>query len=379
LEENWLNGRFAQFQLPHPDHQDEGHENCIYTLQYSGNYVVTGSRDKTIRIWNLQTQRLIRAPLYGHAASVICLRFDARKEENVIVSGGSDANLIVWKFSTGEIVQKVTDAHIGSILHLQLDEKYLVTSGVDSLIKVWCRRRTPEQLLAPLSFSLSKVLRGHTAAVICIRLLGDEVVSASGDYTIKVWNAETGDCLMSILAHDKGISCIDYDGQRIISGGNDNSVRIFDRTTGAELVRLDGHSDLVRAVKADFTPIPESQDSIGDPGGFIRTAPSLAADTFSVEPGGGLSGNHKIFRRIVTGSYDGSLVIWSPDSHGTSWVHSQRLFLDSFSNILDSRLSQGLGTHRRFRAFCLHIDARRIICASQDTKVLVWDFERSDG
>jgi WD40 repeat protein len=65
LEANWETGRFVKFQLPHPEHADEGHMSEVYAIQLSRRYLVSGGRDKTIRIWNLDTQKLARKPLLG--------------------------------------------------------------------------------------------------------------------------------------------------------------------------------------------------------------------------------------------------------------------------------------------------------------------------
>ena len=45
LEANWENEKYINFQLPHPDHRKEAHQECIYTIQHSGKYLVSGSRE----------------------------------------------------------------------------------------------------------------------------------------------------------------------------------------------------------------------------------------------------------------------------------------------------------------------------------------------
>ena len=82
LEDNWNAGSYQSFQLPHRDHPEEAHSECVYTIQYIGNYLVSGSRDRSLRIWDLETQRLVGKPLIGHTASVLCLQFDNQENEN---------------------------------------------------------------------------------------------------------------------------------------------------------------------------------------------------------------------------------------------------------------------------------------------------------
>ncbi|KAG7122889.1 E3 ubiquitin ligase complex SCF subunit sconB like protein [Verticillium longisporum] len=140
LEANWEQGKFTNFQLPRPDHPEEGHQECIYTLQFDAHYLVSGSRDRTIRIWKMNTRRLLRAPLKGHEGSVLCLQFDADPEEDLIVSGSSDSNVILWRFSTGEIIQRLTKAHSESVLNVKFDKRILVTCSKDKSIKIFNRR-----------------------------------------------------------------------------------------------------------------------------------------------------------------------------------------------------------------------------------------------
>ncbi|KAI9673207.1 MAG: hypothetical protein M1817_003070 [Caeruleum heppii] len=394
LEDNWTAGRFVNFQLPHPDHEYEAHGECIYTIQYCGKYLVSGSRDKSLRLWDLDTRRLVRKPLYGHTGSVLCLQFDASEEEDLIVSGSSDTDVIIWRFSTGEMIKKIRHAHKESVLNLRFDKRYLVTCSKDKTINVWNRRalaatdkefpsdaltnRTgtgcfPNYVLnmaaanSPLAeaqlsnrprpppippYSLLMTLRGHCAAVNAIQVYGNQVVSASGDRTIKVFKLNSGHCVRSIAGHSKGIACVQFDGRRIVSGSSDNTVKIFDRKTGAEVACLTGHQYLVRTVQAAFGDIPGSEEddaaearridmSIFDntsyppidssvtpfpqDRGLVNTIAvwdqkDVTSYGASLPPGGGGSR----WARIVSGSYDETVIIWKRDAAG-KWIIGHKL------------------------------------------------------
>ncbi|WEW60754.1 hypothetical protein PRK78_006242 [Emydomyces testavorans] len=390
LEDNWLKGRFKNFQLPHPLYPWEAHSECVYTIQFGGNWLVSGSRDKTIRIWNLETRRLRCPPLLGHSRSVLCLQFDASEEEDIIISGSSDRNVIVWRFSTGEKLQELIHAHLDSVLSLRFDKRYLVTCSKDKFIKVWNRRelcpsdedypkvfggvgvRYPSyivdtsnmspstleahivnQQIKPLQpFSLLMTLDGHGAAVNAIQIDENEIVSASGDRLVKVWDIHSGSCLRTLVGHQKGIACVQFDSQRILSGSNDFTLRIYDHASGAEVACLEAHNDLVRTLQAGFADPPGSEESLrlealavdhdywearrrGDVhygGEDIRRRPTRIRSTGSrrpqdimalgakIPPGGG--GSH--WARIVSGSYDETIIIWRRDKEG-KWVVGQRL------------------------------------------------------
>ena len=57
---------------------------------------------------------------------------------------------------------------------------------------------------------------------------GDRIISASFDGTIKVWDAATGQEILTLEGHAGPVLSMAFDGQRIISGGKDNTVRIWD-------------------------------------------------------------------------------------------------------------------------------------------------------
>ena len=294
LEDNWTKGRFTNFQLPHPQFSHEAHTECVYTIQFDGKWLVSGSRDKSVRVWDLDTKRLRGVPLWGHTQSVLCLQFDHSEEQDVIISGSSDTGFIVWRFSTGEKLYEVPQAHSESVLNLRFDHRFLVTCSKDKVIKVWNRfellptdvlyprktesssmtlgpnvidvsKYTPKQLqeviklgrVKPLRpYSLLMTLRGHEAAVNAIQIDGDHIVSASGDRHVKLWNIADGSIVRTFVGHDKGIACVQYDNRRIVSGSSDTTVRIYDPHTGAEVAALEGHQNLVRTVQAAFGDAP---------------------------------------------------------------------------------------------------------------------------
>ena len=382
LEDNWDAGRYSNFQLPHPNHPTEAHSECVYTIQYSGKYLVSGSRDRSIRIWNLDTQRLIHPPLLGHSASVLCLQFDERPEHDLVVSGGSDCRVILWQFSTGRMIKEIEKAHSESVLNLRFDDRYLVTCSKDKTIKVWNRRemlptddtypssttksaaRFPEYIInmqqhmenqhlhsTPLRpYNLVMTLEGHGAAVNAIQILDGQIVSASGDRSVKVWDVRTGACIRTFQGHSKGIACVQFDGRRIVSGSSDETVRIFDRATGAEVACLQGHSNLVRTVQAQFGDLPGNEEELEAEARAVdrnffeaqnrgqieqqlsraqrrarnagsRDPKSIFAYGAKLPPGGGGSK----WARIVSGSYDETVIIWKKGADG-AWEKSKILY-----------------------------------------------------
>lgn len=387
LEENWNNGRYINYQLPKVGYEHEGHRECVYTIQFFDKWLVSGSRDHTMRIWDLETRRVKGAPLVGHTQSVLCLQFDPTPEEDVIISGSSDTTVKIWKFSTGQLLQTL-QAHKESVLNLRFDHRYLVTCSKDKLIKIWNRREMDptsphypkinhksnahlpsyivdtsgynsivlEQKIASRAirtlspYTLLMQLDGHGAAVNAIQIEGDRIVSASGDRNIKTWDIKDGRLLHTLLGHHKGIACVQFDGKRIVSGSSDNTIRIFDQVTGAEVACLHGHDNLVRTVQAGFGDLPGSEQELrrqaeaaerkwremNERGEIprqemnVRRRPRYRSvnerERQIVALGAALpaGGGGSRWGRIVSGSYDEHVIIWRKNTEG-KWLPAHRL------------------------------------------------------
>ena len=78
-----------------------GHEETVYTVAFSpdGNYLASGSGDKTIRLWNAHTGKHLKT-LEGHIGYVASVAFFPAG--NYIASGSGDKTIRLWNTHTGE-------------------------------------------------------------------------------------------------------------------------------------------------------------------------------------------------------------------------------------------------------------------------------------
>jgi len=335
IDGRWKTGTPAAIYL-------NGHTDSVYCCQFDENKAITGSRDRTIRVWDLKTYKCIRvyggpnhrptantpppmeerpervishASLNGtkvgneiytvpadyHDASILCLQYDSE----IMVTGSSDYTCIVWDITGDEYVPMYRlRGHEAGVLDVCLDDKYIISCSKDAMIKVWDRK----------TGNCVRTLKGHRGPVNAVQLRGNFLVSASGDGVAKLWNLETGVSIKDFPSEDRGLAAVEFsdDAKYVLAGGNDHVVYKFDASTG-ELV----HS----RVKHD---------------GLVR---SLFLDAFN--------------GRIVSGSYDQSIQVSDYETGQTYAVYKNW----TTSWILSAKS-----------------DYRRVVATSQDGRTLILDF-----
>jgi WD40 repeat protein len=76
------------------------------------------------------------------------------------------------------------------------------------------------------------------------------LASGSVDQTVKLWDAESGDCLRTLSGHGAGVMSVAWspDGRRLASGSVDQTVKLWDAESGDCLRTLSGHGNWVNSV-----------------------------------------------------------------------------------------------------------------------------------
>jgi WD40 repeat protein len=85
-----------------------GHTNDITLLKFSpdGRILASGSKDKTIKLWDVQTGKLL-ADLKGHADDILSIEFN-RQGTRLLSTADLDSTAILWNVQTGERIRSIS-------------------------------------------------------------------------------------------------------------------------------------------------------------------------------------------------------------------------------------------------------------------------------
>lgn len=297
LQNNWIKGRCNIRTF-------EGHTQGVSCVQFDETRIVSGSSDKTIKLWNIRTNSPWAVQtLVGHSGTVRCLHLDG----NRLVSGSTDRTIKVWDLSSQQswasIACKVTMVgHVDTVRCLKVDADKVISGSYDKTLKVWdiktgaCRR----------------TLRGHEAAVLCMQFDDLKIVSGSCDKTIKVWTFD-GDCIMTLQGHQDAVTCLQFDETRIISGSLDCTLRFWDVHKGQLIKTIDwkaseGHTRVIRCLQADSWRVVSASDDKTIKVWNLETGQRLATLRNHTDGVTCLQFNDKM---LVSGSYDKTVKLWN--------------------------------------------------------------------
>ena len=215
----------------------KGHLGYIWSLlKFNNNYILSGGRDKAIRVWNHLGELLFS--LMGHENSVLCIE---KIQNDIFITGSRDKSIIVWR--DFKEVNRI-NIHSATILSLCcIDENRFLSSSGDALIQ-----------LVNLNGEILKVFKEHSDWVWnSIKINDDLFASCSEDGSIKIWNLNSEKSLMT-FNEDFPIQCLGFIKRRktLISGNIKGEIKIrtlTDNLGQKESKCFKAHRGIVRTIK----------------------------------------------------------------------------------------------------------------------------------
>lgn len=343
-----------------------------------GNTVLTGSRDNTARLWDLQGNTL--KIFKGHTGPVTSIAFS--KDGKTILTGSMDASARLWDLD-GSCLQ-IFEGLNYEVLSVAFspDCQNVLAGSADSTAILW-----------DLKGNKLQEFKGHNGYVGLVAFSpdGKTILTGSKDQTARLWDIK-GNILQTFTGHTDEVCSVAFskDGKNILTGSSDKTARLWD-LNGNTLQIFRGHTGTVTSVA--FAPednkiqtscsdgtlriwdISQNKDrSLKDSESIIndaafssdgKTILALSDDGYTVKVWD-LNGN--IIHSFPITSHT---IIYSPDGKSILTGYLAAQLLDLEGNILQTFS----GHTKNIWSVTFSPDGKTLLTGSEDKSARLWNLQ----
>jgi len=296
---------------------------CV-AISHDGKQVLTGSKDTTIRLWDVESGRMLRTYRGRHSYGISSVAFSPDGKQFLSSSHAdrdpSQDTVILWNVESGSQRGFHLDDTVNSVVFSPDGKQILSCSGTtlgnDYSIKLW---NTADHIMSFFGVhdkDKIKTFPGCSAWVISVAFSpdGKQIIAGLGSYgssdgiTVKLWDVASGREVIKFSGHKYSVISVAFspDGKQFLSSSD--TVKLCDTATGQEIRTIsDGYGHV--AFSPDGKQILSCSENNTlklwdkESGQEIRTfsGHSAGISSFAISPDG---------TRIVTGSSDGTARLW---------------------------------------------------------------------
>ncbi len=229
----------------------KGHELAVLTIAISpdSNYVATGSRDKSAKLWQLSSGREVRSFL-GHQASINSLEFSS--DGQYLITGSADATAKIWEVETGkEIFSVKPDEERVTDVAFDPNRKFFVTVGFGRKARVW---EFPSKKLLK-EFDADGYAGSGGLIHVAVSPNGKWLALGEDGFTARVYNTSNWQLAHTFNQSELHSSCsgcytdvsFTSDSNYLLKASNNDEVAKFDLITGKKILIYQKKSDDVQS------------------------------------------------------------------------------------------------------------------------------------
>jgi F-box/WD-40 domain protein MET30 len=278
---NWQTGEMLRVFNAHSD--------GVITLHYTSRYVASGSRDRTIRVWDSKIKETFL--LRGHTDWVNSVKVE--EESRTLFSASDDLSVRIWDLDAKQCI-RIFDGHVGQVQQVlpmpeefELEElqdkrgsdkdddsssvssvtlatshhhidsrsnsttsrpfwpddparaappRYMITGSLDSTIRLWDTHSAPTPASCPRRRASDQEMDpadNQTSSNDIVQLPTDPLTNSH------IPRAQA--CIRTFFGHVEGIWALSADHLRLISGSEDRMLKVWDPRTGKCERTFTGH------------------------------------------------------------------------------------------------------------------------------------------
>jgi WD40 repeat protein len=231
-----------------------GHANLVRSIDFGQKYLVSGSWDQTVKIWDKSTGKCLMTSTHqsGPVTGVILRESD----QFVLVSSrdGFVRKLDIDPSDMHHILKLDSNfnlKHDDCVMDMALEDKSLLTACSDGKVVLW-NISTQETL---------RDFRGHKNGVRSVFIRGDFIASGGKDHFMKVWSISENKCIRSI-EHHYDVRAVAFNSSIALSSSERSDVYVWDMKAITDkknsnqsdilLTIVSGHNGFVHSIY--FTP-----------------------------------------------------------------------------------------------------------------------------
>jgi len=199
---------------------------------YNKNMLASSDYDGTVQLWDTYTNKATQE-FKEHEKRAWTVQFN-NVDPHLMASGSDDAKVKLWSLNSERSVATIdAKVNVCCVNFSPTSRHYLVFGSADHCVHLYDLRHSKNAV---------NVFRGHRKAVSYVKYCSDrEVVSASTDSNLRVWDVNSGKCQRVMKGHhnEKNFVGLATDGRHIVCGSENNHVYLYYKGLNEPLMSYD--------------------------------------------------------------------------------------------------------------------------------------------